>query len=359
MSMGVNVDTVINVMIALLVFGAIIFFHELGHFLLAKKNGICVNEFAVGMGPTLFSFKKNETKYSLKLIPMGGFCMMLGEDEDVADVRSFSTKSVWARISVVVAGPVFNFVLAFVLAVVLIGICGYDSPEISGFSENSAAKEAGFEQGDVITHFNGHRIYKYQEILVYMQLGQTGQDITLTVNRNGDTYENTFTPEKTENGYLMGIMGGERKKGNVITVLQYSFYELRYQIKTTFLSLGYLVSGRLGMENLSGPVGIVSMMSDTIDQAKDSAQGDAQIAVINVILNMINFCVLLSANLGVMNLLPFPALDGGRTVLLLVEAFFKKKLSARKEAFINTVGFMLLIGLMVIVMVQDVAKIMR
>lgn len=143
-------STVINVIIALLVFGAIIFFHELGHFLLAKKNGIYVNEFAVGMGPTLFSFTKKETKYSLKLIPMGGYCMMLGEDEDVQDEHSFSTKPVWARISVVVAGPLFNFILAFLLSIVLIAVCGYDSPRISDFSEESPAKEAGVQTGDII-----------------------------------------------------------------------------------------------------------------------------------------------------------------------------------------------------------------
>lgn len=352
-------NTIINVIIALFVFGAIIFFHEFGHFLLAKKNGIYVNEFAIGMGPTLFSFKKKETKYSLKLIPMGGYCAMLGEDEDVKDEHSFSCKSVWARISVVVAGPVFNFILAFLLAIVLISFCGFDSPQIIGFSDDSAAKEAGFKEGDVITHFNGHRIYKYQEILVYMQLGQNGQDITLTVDRDGKEYENKFKPTKTENGYLMGIMSGKREKGNALTVLKYSVYELRYQIKTTFLSLKYLIGGKLGFKNLSGPVGIVSMMSDTINQAKDSAEGDMSVAIINIVLNMINFCILLSANLGVMNLLPFPALDGGRTVLLLVEAFFQKKLSAEKEAFINTVGFMLLIGLMIIVMFQDVAKIIH
>lgn len=157
----------------------------------------------------------------------------------------------------------------------------------------------------------------------------------------------------------MGIYAGAREKGNALTVLKYSALELRYYIKTTFLSLEYLVSGRLGLNNLSGPVGIVSMMSDTIDEAKESAEGDASVAVINVILNMVNFCIMLSANLGVMNLLPFPALDGGRTILLLVEAFFRKKMSADKEALVNAIGFMLLVGLMVVVMFQDIFKIIK
>lgn len=352
-------STVINIIIALLVFGAIIFFHEFGHFLLAKKNGIYVNEFAVGMGPTLFSFTKKETKYSLKLIPMGGYCMMLGEEEDIQDEHSFSTKSVWARLSVVLAGPVFNFILAFLLAVILIAVNGYDAPEIGYFSEDSPAKEAGLQEGDVITSFNGHRIYNYREILVYMQLEQSGEDITLTVERDGEEFSYTVTPAMTENGYKMGLASTEYKKAGVADVLKYSVLELRYQIKSTVLSLEYLITGKLGIKNLSGPVGIVSMMSDTIDQAKESAEGNTSVAVINVVLNMLNFCILLSANLGVMNLLPIPALDGGRTVLLLFEAIFKKKLSADKEAFVNMVGFMLLIGLMIIVMFQDVAKIIQ
>lgn len=352
-------STIINVIIALIVFSAIIFFHELGHFLLAKKNGIYVNEFAVGMGPTLFSFTRKETKYSLKAIPMGGYCMMLGEDEDVEDEHSFSTKPVWARISVVIAGPVFNFILAFILSIVLIAVAGYDSPQISGFSDESPAKEAGVQAGDIITRYNGHRIYNFREVLVYTQFNQTGDDITLTVLRDDEEMEFRFTPAKTDSGYLMGIYAGGRETGNALTVLKYSAFELRYYIKTTFLSLRYLVTGKLGIKSMSGPVGIVSMMSDTIDEAKESAEGDVSLALINVVLNMVNFCILLSANLGVMNLLPFPALDGGRTLMLLVEALFKKKMPADKEALVNTIGFMLLLGLMVIVMFQDIFKIIQ
>lgn len=350
-------NTVINVLIALLVFSAIIFFHELGHFLLAKKNGIYVQEFAVGMGPTLFSFTKAETKYSLKAIPMGGYCMMLGEEEDVEDEHSFSTKSVWARISVVIAGPLFNFILAFLLAIVLMAMVGYDSTRISDFAETSPARDAGVEIGDVIIEYNGNKVYNFREILVYNQFNQTGNPITLTVSRDGEEMEITFAPEKTESGYLMGIYAGARERGNVLETLKYSVYELRYNIKTTFLSLEYLITGKLGFNNLSGPVGIVSMMSDTIEQSKESAEGDTSIAILNIVLNMINFCVMLSANLGVMNLLPLPALDGGRTVLLLVEAIFKKKMSADKEAWINAAGLLLLIGLMVVVMFQDIFKI--
>lgn len=355
----VSFSTLINILIALLVFGAIIFFHEFGHFLFAKLNGIYVNEFAVGMGPTLFSFQKKETKYSLKLIPMGGYCLMMGEEEDVDDEHSFSTKSVWARMSVVLAGPVFNFILAFLLAIILIGITGYDLPQIREFSENSPAHEAGVEAGDVITSYNGHKIYNYREVLVYNQFNQTGNDITLTVERNGEELSYTFTPEKINDRYLMGIYAVGHVKNGVGNVLKYSVLELRYQVKTVFLSLKYLVTGKVGIKNLSGPVGIVSMMSDTIDEAKESANGDTSLAIINIVLNMVNFCILLSANLGVMNLLPIPALDGGRTLFLLFEAIFKKKLSTEVEGYVNMVGFFLMIGLMVVVMFLDISKLIH
>ncbi len=350
-------STIINVIIALFVFGLIIAFHEFGHFIFAKKNGIYVNEFAVGMGPTLFSFQKKETKYSLKLIPMGGFCAMLGEDEDVEDEHSFSAKSVLARLSVVLAGPLFNFILAFLLAVILIAVAGFDVPEIAQFSDSSPAKEAGVEVGDIIVGYNGTRVYKFQEILLFNQLNQTGNDITLTVNRNGEEFDYTFTPEKTENGYLMGIYGGGRVKSSASGVVKNAFLEMRYQIKSVFLGLSYLIGGKLGFKNMSGPVGIVSMMSDTIDEAKGSANGDVSLAIINVLLSLLSFSIMLSANLGVMNLIPIPALDGGRTLFLLIEGIFKRKIPTEKEAFVNMVGFALLIGLMIVVMYQDILKI--
>lgn len=351
-------STIINVIIGLIMFGFIIFFHELGHFLLAKKNGIGVIEFAVGMGPALYSFTKNDTKYSLRAIPMGGYCMMLGEEEEVADEHSFSEKTVWQRLSVVLAGPIFNFILAFVFSLVLIGICGYDRPVINDFSETSPAKEAGLMKGDLITSYNDHAVYNFREILVYTQLNQSGDDVTLKVNRDGETKEFTFSPSLSEDGmYLMGIAGGVRERKDAWNVIKFSFLEMRYQIKTVYLSLKYLITGKLGFKNVSGPVGIVSMINDTINEAKDSAGGDISLAIINVILNMINFSILISANLGVMNLLPIPALDGGRAFMLLIEGIFKKRLSMQKEAFINTLGFMLLIGLMVVVLFQDIFKI--
>lgn len=352
-------STIINIILAIIVFGAIIFFHELGHFIFAKLNGVYVNEFAVGMGPTIFSFRKKETKYCLKAIPMGGYCMMMGEDEDVVDEHSFSQKPVWGRISVVIAGPVFNFILAFLLSIILVGFCGYDLPIITDFTKDSPAQEAGLEVGDIITEYNGHTIYNFREVMVYNQFNQSSDPVKLKIERDGKEKEVTVTPLLTDNGYIMGIYSSGRTKGNAFSVIKYSAFEVRYYIKTTFLSLKYLIEGKVGIKNLSGPVGIVSMMSDTIDEAKESAAGNNMEAARNVFLNLVNFCIMLSANLGVMNLLPLPALDGGRTLVLLVEAFFKKKMSAGKEAFINAMGFAFLILLMVVVMIQDIMNLVR
>ena len=167
----------------------------------------------------------------------------------------------------------------------------------------------------------------------------------------------TFSREKMDDGYKFGFSGGAREKSGVLNTVKFSFYEMRYQIKSVFVSLKALFTRKLGFNKLSGPVGIVSMMNDTINQAKDSANGDSSLAVINIILNMVQFTILISANLGVMNLLPIPALDGGRAVFLIFEGIFKKRIPIEKEALLNTISFILLLGLMVIVLFQDILKI--
>ena len=179
-----------NIIIALIIFSVIVIIHELGHFLLAKKNAITVTEFSVGMGPRLFSFEKNGTKYSLKILPFGGSCLMLGEDEVVEDENSFNKKSVWARISVVVAGPIFNFILAFLLAMFVVGVVGYDPAKISNVIDGMPAKEAGLMQGDVITKLNDENIDIYREVSAYMMFDYRGGDLDVTFLR--DNQETIF-----------------------------------------------------------------------------------------------------------------------------------------------------------------------
>ena len=182
-----------KIIIALLIFSIIIIFHELGHFSLAKANGIRVNEFCLGLGPTIFGVTKGETKYSLKLLPFGGACMMEGEDGESTDDRAFGKKSVWARISVVAAGPVFNFIMAFVFSFILLSCNGYDVPKITEVSEGFAAEQAGMQAGDVIVKMNGKHIHFYREVSSYSMF-HAGETVEVTYERDGNRYAGELTP---------------------------------------------------------------------------------------------------------------------------------------------------------------------
>ena len=339
-----------GIILAILVFGLIIFVHELGHFLLAKANGIRVHEFAIGMGPKLFGFEKGETKYAIRLLPIGGYCAM-GEDdmEDVSE-GSFNSKSVWARMAVVVAGAIFNFVLAFIFAVIVVGFTGYDEPVISGTVEGFPAEVAGMESGDRIVKLNQRNVHVWREI-TYHNMLHPGEEVTITFERDGERQEVTITPEKDEDGnYLMGVTSpASYTKANVLTALQYGVYEVRFWIVTTVESLKMLVTGVVGADQLSGPVGIVNVVDDTYQQSKEYG------AVI-VIVNLLNIGILISANLGVMNLLPLPALDGGRLIFLIVEAIRGKRVPPEKEGFVHGIGMVLLLALMAYVLFNDVMR---
>lgn len=343
-----------NIIIAIIIFSIIILFHELGHFLLAKFNGIRVNEFCLGLGPTLFGFTRGETKYSVKLLPFGGACMMEGEDGESKDERAFNSKSVWARISVVVAGPVFNFIMAWVFALIVIGSAGYDRPVLVGVMEGFPAEEAGLQAGDEIISMNGYRTHFYREVSQYSMF-HPGEDVEIVYERDGKRYETTLAPQMDEESgrELLGISGSlVREKGNFLQTITHSFYEVRYWICNTIDSLRMLVTGKVGVNDLSGPVGIVKVMGDTYD-SNQSAGGTGL-----AILSMVNFSIFLSANLGIMNLLPIPALDGGRLVFLIIEAIRRKKIDPEKEGMVHFVGLMALMALMVFVMFNDIRNIL-
>ena len=311
-----------KIVIALVVFSIIILFHELGHFLLAKKNGIKVNEFCLGLGPTLVGFHKGETFYSIKLLPFGGACMMEGEDTESSDSRAFNSKSVWARISVVAAGPLFNFLMAFIFSFIIVCCTGYDLPVLSGVSEGYAAEEAGMMEGDVIVKMNGKRIHFYRDISAY-GLYHAGETVEVTYERDGERYTTTLVPRLDEESgrYLYGFIGApyrQKTTNNVFTLAKYSIYEVGYWIDSTLESIRMLVSGGVSVNDLSGPVGIVSMVGDSYEET-------VSYGAFYVFLQMLYTCVFLSANLGVMNLLPIPALDGGRLVFLIIEAIRGKR----------------------------------
>lgn len=342
---------VLGIIFAVIIFSFIVFFHELGHFLLAKKNGIDVEEFAIGMGPNLISKEYKGTRYCIKLFPVGGLCMM-GEDEEATDSPSnFNNKPVWARISVIAAGPVFNFILAFVFAVILVAMVGYDKPVISSVEEGYPAYEAGIEEGDTIVKMNGKSIHVFREINAYNQFNQ-GRETEIVYLHEGEEKSVTLTPkmDKERNYYRFGIGGGSYTKANVLTAVQYGVYEVKFWICTTLDSLRMLVTGKIGVDQLSGPVGIVSVVDDTYQQSKSYG-------VYMVIVQLLNIAILLSANLGVMNLLPLPALDGGRLVFLAIEAVRRKRIPPEKEGYVHLVGITLLMALMVFVMFNDIKRI--
>ena len=217
---------IIKYIIAILLFSAIILFHELGHFLLAKANGIRVNEFSLGLGPTIVGFTKGETKYSVKLLPFGGACMMEGEDSQSDDDRSFQKKSVWARISVVAAGPVFNFIMAFVLAVIILGNIGISTPTVAQVEDGYGAQTAGLQAGDEIIKMNHKHIHFFKEISMYT-LFHEGETVEVTYERNGEqnTVEVQPTYDEEQGRYRYGIYGsGEYTKVGPIKTLQYSVY---------------------------------------------------------------------------------------------------------------------------------------
>lgn len=341
-----------RIIVALLVFSVIIIIHELGHFLLAKKNGITVVEFSLGMGPRLLSFEAGGTQYSWKLLPFGGSCMMLGEDGEEDGEGAFGSKSVWARISVIAAGPVFNFLLAFVLSIFIVGNIGYDVPVILGVTEGLPAQEAGLQKGDRITKMNGKRIRLYREFSNYAFF-HSGETVVFEYERDGKTYETTVPPALTDAGYKYGISGSVnyRQKTNALQTLKYSAYEVYYWIDMTLQSLNMLVHGGVKLDDMSGPVGVVEIIGDTYEESRSEG-------ALYVWLNLMNIAILLTANLGVMNLLPLPALDGGRLVFLIIEAIRKKRVEPELEAKIHFAGLMLLMVLMIVVMFNDVKKIM-
>lgn len=346
---------IVTIILFLLIFGLIVISHEFGHFILAKKNGIRVVEFAVGMGPALFHFTKGETVYSLKVLPLGGACVFDGEDgvskkEGEPDEGSFLSAGLGARFSTVAAGPVFNFLLAFVLALILVAFTGSDRPVVQMVTEEGAAYGAGLQSGDLITRINGERIHLSREVTLISYLNQ-GEDLVIDYTRNGEKQSVTVTPyyDETEGRYYMGLGIGEYFDCNALQVFQYGFYELEYWVKSTFKSLGMLFTGQVSKDDVAGPVGIAQLVGNTYEEASPYGLG-------SVIFSMMNIAILLSVNLGILNLLPIPALDGGRLVFFLIEALRGKPVPPEKEGMVHLAGMAVLMLLMVFVLFNDISR---
>ena len=375
---------------AILIFTIIILVHELGHFWAARKAGIHVVEFSLGMGPRLLKFTdKKGTMFSLKLFPIGGSCRMLGEDEAVEgeekldengeaivsdappepNPRSFGAKSVWWRMIVILGGAAMNFALAFVLASIISMFNVQSEPTVVGFSENSPAQAAGMLEGDRILRLNGRRIVTRGDITLAM-LSVDGNPIETVVERSGERLTLAINPIylEAENRWLIGIshfgmgvgvfhnalegyyeMDGVRRMG-FFEGFQAGYQTVGFYIRATFTGLGRMIRYGLNFDELMGPIGIVDTVGGQVAEAAEVAGGGA------AFWTLLSFTVLLSANLGVMNLLPIPALDGGRMIFLTIEAIRKKPIPPEREAIIHFAGFVLLMGLILVVAYNDIIR---
>lgn len=354
---------VVTIIVFVLVFGVVVIAHEFGHFLIAKLNGIKVLQFSVGMGPDLVKFTKGGTKYVLKLLPIGGACMFEGEDgiysadksregrENEKPEGAFNDANVWARIATVFAGPFFNIILAFLLSLIVVGFSGVSIPVVNSLMEGYPAAEAGLQTGDIITKMDGERICLSDEVTFVSALSD-GRPMKIEYKRDGKKYTTVLTPKFSEqdNRYYIGFSIGEAVECKGPALIKYSAYEVRYWLKTTIKSLLMLVQGKLSANDLSGPVGIAVMIDETIEVVKPAG-------IPTLVLTMINFAVLLSVNLGVMNLLPLPALDGGRLLFMFIEIIRGKPVSPDKEGLVHFIGFVALMMLMVFVLYNDIVRI--
>lgn len=368
------------------VFCVIVVSHEFGHFLIAKLNGIHVVEFTIGVGPKIVGFHKNGTYYVLRWIPFGGACIFEGmaEEELKEEVKNgsgvkndnddeillanadsiapeeeqnygikFNDAPVWARISTVLAGPIFNFIVAYLLALVIVWFCGTDIPMVHKLMEGYPAAESGLQDGDIITKINGSNIKTAREIYISTMVNKDGKPMKVTYLRDGEKYETVIIPKynEEEDRYLLGLNGyGEYIDCDNASVFKYSYYEVRYGLVATVKCLGMLVTGNGSKDDLAGPVGMAQIIGDVEKEAKPYGIGVT-------VLSMLNIAMLLSVNLGVMNLLPIPAIDGGRLLFLLVEAVRGKPIPQEKEGIIHLVGFVLLFALMIFVMFNDIMRI--
>lgn len=342
----------IKLLLAILIFGILVISHEFGHLLIAKANGIKVNEFWVGFGPKIVSFQMQDTLYRINIFPLGGGCLFDNMDPDHLEESTFRNAPVFARIATVIAGPVFNFILAFILALFVVGADGYPTAKLIDITPGSPAEEAGLKAGDEIVKFNSSSIHMFSEVTL-LTMFSDGREATIEFLRNGEKYKVKLSPKYNEEygRYMFGIVGGDYDtKITPLKSIKYAYFYVIYEVRSVVKSLEWLVAGKLSAQELSGPIGVATIVSDEYDYAKEAG------GTLAVVLTMLSLGSLLSANLGAMNLLPIPGLDGGKLLLLIVEAFRRKPLSPKTEGAINLLGVVMLIAIMAFAMYNDISR---
>ncbi|WP_313960844.1 RIP metalloprotease RseP [uncultured Parvimonas sp.] len=335
---------IIKIIIALLVFMVVVVVHEFGHFIFAKRAKIKVNEFSVGMGPKIFGKQKGETLYSVRALPLGGFCAMEGEDEeeeeqdiDFSQRGHFNGATIGGRILTIFAGPFFNFILAFVILFALFGIRGHQTTTVASIQDNSIAQKYGIEVGDKIVNIGDNKINSWKDIQTSLSKLDK-EETTIKVIRNGQEKEIKVKFENS-NEKVLGVTS--KLERNLFVSIRETFNTFFYFIGTMFDILRQLFTGKVGVGQLSGPIGVVGAISS---------------AASNGIYSLLYITAFLSVNLGFINLLPIPALDGGRLVFLFIELILRRPVSRSKEGLIHTIGFIFLMGLILFVSFKDVIR---
>ncbi len=366
--------------------------HEFGHFITAKLMNFKILEYSIGFGPAIWHSKKSEIQYSLRAIPFGGYCKFEGEDEKSEDKRAFSNQPVWKRMIVVAAGGIFNVILGFVLFLFIVpALSPISTNVIDEVVENSYIEEAGILPGDEVVEINGKHVSFYNDISLYTQDFRAGEECELVVKRDGEKLSFTFRPSESVTEYtytdegievtssMNGVSeetvlyrygeGAERDDSkigttetvtrliigfrpqqediNALNIWGEAWNETKFVVKLVYNSLWQMVTGRVGMDQMSGPVGIVSEVNNAVNSGSESW------------LYVLNLTALLTINLGVFNLLPIPALDGGRLLFMIIELIRRKPIPPEKEGIVHAIGFLLLIALIIAVSFNDIMRLIR
>lgn len=348
-SLGTVWGKIWPILFAILFFGIIIALHEFGHFITAKIFGIKVNEFAIGMGPTLLKKVKGETQYSLRLFPIGGFVSLEGEDEESDDSRAFGNQKAWKRFIVIAAGATLNIILGLALMGVVLGIEGQISTTVvSAVSQNMSQSENGIEVGDKVLTINGSKVISARDL--YYQLYRDDDGIfDITVKRGNEKIQlsNISVRYSAEKGFCDFVVGST--KVSALNIFPGAAKETASMTKLIFLSLADMVRGQYGLKDLSGPIGTIGIVAETAGNAVSSADYSGIIFILAFI----------TVNIGIVNLLPLPALDGGRLFFIVIEGICRKPVPKKFEAVVHAAGLILLLGLMVLISFNDIVNLVR
>lgn len=349
-------STIINILLFVLILGIIVFVHEFGHFILAKLNGVYVYEFALGMGPKICGFKKGDTEYNLRAIPIGGFCQLAGEDLDTDDDKKvpksmrLQNKKAWQRFLIMLFGPMNNFILAVIL-IFLIGLIWGGStmdPIIYKVEKNTAAYEAGLRSKDKVISINGNSIETSDDISLYLAVAPQTKKSTVVVERNNEKKTYKVAPKKVkEDGkevYRYGVSIKNKKIKGLGNAFIYTFKKTKSIFKQMFVTVGYLFTGRIHLNQLSGPVGIYSVVGE---------QRSGGIA------SLIYLTAFLSINVGFINLLPIPAFDGGHILFIVIEKIKGSPVKPELENKIHTIFLVLLMLLMLVITFNDILRLFK